>query len=121
MKLTIAAFALLQAVQASAQAYYLQPAPIPCKGSACVNPNGELPFQDMSVIRRGDGTYYRYSKGTNTGDGMNVATSLSLQGPWTEYFTVLGPTDQLKSPCGAADGHKTSWRWAPEVHYYNGL
>ena len=106
----------------TAQAYYPQPLPIPCQGSSCVNPpatdHSSLQFQDTSVIRRGDGTYFRYSKGNDTGLGLNVVTSPSLRGPWTYAYSILyGP---LKSACGAADGQASSWRWAPEAHFTNG-
>lgn len=108
--------------RASAQAYYNQPLPIPCEGSACVNPpateHSSLQFQDTSVIRRDDGTYFRFSKGNDTGLGLNVVTAPSLRGPWTYSHTILG--DALKLPCGAADGHASSWRWAPEAHFING-
>lgn len=114
-----AALAILPHV--SAQAYYNQPLPIPCEGSACVNPpateHSSLQFQDTSVIRRDDGTYFRFSKGNDTGLGLNVVTAPHLRGPWTYSHTILG--ERLKSSCGAADGHVTSWRWAPEVHYIN--
>lgn len=106
---------------AAAQAYYPQPLPMPCEGPSCVNPpatpDSSLQFQDTSVIRRDDGTYFRYSKGNNTGMGLNVVTSPSLRGPWAYAYTILDGS--LKSECGAADGHASSWRWAPEVHFIN--
>ena len=107
----------------SAQAYYDQPLPIPCTGPSCVNPvatsTSSLQFQDTSVIRSSDGTYFRYSKGNDTGLGLNVVTAPALGGPWTYAYSVLsGP---LKSSCGSADGQASSWRWAPEIHFVNNL
>ena len=93
---------------ASAQTF---PLPIQCTGPACFNPPGQLAYQDMTVIRRDDGTYFRYSKGNTTGAGLNVATAPSLRGPWEYAFDVLsGP---LKSPVGA--DYNNTWRWAPEI------
>ena len=90
-------------------------------GPSCVEPSGtatsSLQFQDTSVILA-DGTYYRFSKGNNTGLGLNVVTAPALSGPWNYAYTILGGV--LESSCGAADGHATSWRWAPEVHSING-
>lgn len=118
-----ASFALGLTLQASAQAYYPQPLPIKCEGPSCFDPpstdDSSLQFQDTSVIRRDDGKYFRYSKGNHTGLGLNVVTAPSLKGPWNYAYDVLG--GPLKSSCGAANGHNGSWRWAPEVHFINGL
>lgn len=106
----------------TAQTYYSQPLPIPCEGSSCVNPpekpHSSLEFQDTSVILREDGTYFRFSKGNDTGLGINVVTAPSLRGPWSYAYAILG--GPLKSACGARDGHSGAWRWAPEAHFING-
>ncbi|KAF7197832.1 putative arabinan endo-1,5-alpha-L-arabinosidase A [Pseudocercospora fuligena] len=105
------------------QACYPQPLPIPCHGPACISdyptPNSSLQYQDTRVIRHHESSfYYPISRGNHTGLGLNVVTAPTLSGPWTYAYQILkGP---LKSPCGAANNHSGTWRWAPEIHFVNG-
>ncbi|KAH8898806.1 putative extracellular endo-1,5-alpha-L-arabinase [Thozetella sp. PMI_491] len=65
---------------------------------------------DPSVIRRDDGTYFRYS----TRGGIEIVTSKNLAGPWTKAGSVMPSGSIIDMP-----GNKVLW--APDVSYMGGL
>ncbi|KAL2112937.1 hypothetical protein VUR80DRAFT_6059 [Thermomyces stellatus] len=71
--------------------------PGPCSG-VCVNTH------DPSIIRRDDGTYFRFS----TGGRIAVHTAPSIEGPWT-YVGAALPDGSIINKPGNQD------LWAPEV------
>ncbi|KAL9037854.1 MAG: hypothetical protein Q9180_003486 [Flavoplaca navasiana] len=71
--------------------------PLSCKG-ICTNAH------DPSLIRRDDGTYFRFS----TGGKIAVHTAPSVQGPWIYNGAAL-PNDSSINKAGSRD------LWAPDV------
>ncbi|KAL8846347.1 MAG: hypothetical protein Q9221_008558 [Calogaya cf. arnoldii] len=71
--------------------------PLPCSG-ICTNAH------DPSLIRRDDGTYFRFS----TGGKIAIHTAPSIQGPWTYKGAAL-PNGSKTSKAGNQD------LWAPDV------
>ena len=70
--------------------------PGPCSGSCNVH--------DPAVIRRSDGTYFRFS----TGNRIQIATAGSLAGPWTFEGSAL-PNGSIINLAGNKD------LWGPDV------
>uniref|UniRef100_H3G9G1 arabinan endo-1,5-alpha-L-arabinosidase n=1 Tax=Phytophthora ramorum TaxID=164328 RepID=H3G9G1_PHYRM len=70
-----------------------------CSGT-CVNTH------DPSIIRREDGTYFRFS----TGGGIAVHSAPDITGPWTFKGSVLPEGTSIKLWDGDMDV------WAPDVH-----
>ena len=62
------------------------PAPQSCSGACGVH--------DPSVIKRSDGTYFRFG----TGGGIKAATAKSLNGPWTAISDVLPGGSSINNP-----------------------
>ncbi|KXG54628.1 Glycoside hydrolase, family 43 [Penicillium griseofulvum] len=91
MNLKSLAFALFQAV-----AVYGYANPGACSG-ACI-------IHDPALIQSADGTYYRFS----TGGNIAVASSSSINGPWTSRGSVL-PSGSKIDNSGKNDP------WAPDV------
>ncbi|KAL8711940.1 MAG: hypothetical protein Q9220_003636 [cf. Caloplaca sp. 1 TL-2023] len=85
---------ILSVVSATADGYAR---PLPCSG-ICTNAH------DPSLVRREDGTYFRFS----TGGGVQVHTASSVQGPWTYNGTAL-PSGSIINNIGNKD------LWAPDV------
>uniref|UniRef100_M4B9K9 arabinan endo-1,5-alpha-L-arabinosidase n=1 Tax=Hyaloperonospora arabidopsidis (strain Emoy2) TaxID=559515 RepID=M4B9K9_HYAAE len=88
-------------------ATHVQPRPGACSG-VCVNTH------DPSIIRRDDGTYFRFS----TGGGIAVHTADDLVGPWEYKGSVLPKGTKLK----LTDHEMKPWKgamdvWAPDVHF----
>ncbi|KAI4180626.1 MAG: hypothetical protein L6R41_007117 [Letrouitia leprolyta] len=73
------------------------PNPLPCTG-ICTNAH------DPTLIRRNDGTYFRFS----TGGGIAVHAALHIQGPWTFNGNVLHNGSKINKT-GNQD------LWAPDV------
>ncbi|KAL8669706.1 MAG: hypothetical protein Q9224_007722, partial [Gallowayella concinna] len=73
------------------------PSPLPCKG-VCTNAH------DPSLVRRDDGTYFRFS----TGGKIAIHTAPSIQGPWT-YDGAALPNGSIINRPGNQD------LWAPDV------
>ena len=59
---------------------------------------------DPSVIRRSDGTYFRFS----TGGGIAIHTAPEISGPWTYKCDMLASGSKISSS-GSKD------LWAPDV------
>ncbi|KAE8349592.1 putative arabinan endo-1,5-alpha-L-arabinosidase A [Aspergillus coremiiformis] len=73
--------------------------------------SGACNIHDPALIRRDDGTYFRFS----TGNLISFATSSSIEGPWTPRGSVL-PADGSRIPnSGSKDP------WAPDVHKVGNL
>lgn len=92
------------------------PLPLPCTGEGCTYTTYSL--QDSNVIAHTNGTLFRYSKSTDPGTGLTLATAPSLSGPWTRQANVLVPTDpnvQLLDPLATNNASQVQ-QWAPEVH-----
>ncbi|KAE8951054.1 hypothetical protein PR002_g33092, partial [Phytophthora rubi] len=70
-----------------------------CSG-VCVNTH------DPSIIRRADGTYFRFS----TGGGIAVHSAPDITGPWEYKGAVLPDGTSIKLWDGKMDA------WAPDVH-----
>ncbi|KAJ8113578.1 hypothetical protein OPT61_g4328 [Boeremia exigua] len=94
MRSTVAISAILSVLPATANAYAN---PLTCSGT-CTNAH------DPSLIRRDDGTYFRFS----TGGKVAVHTAPSIQGPWTFKGAVL-PNGSKINKAGNQD------LWAPDV------
>ncbi|RLN89559.1 hypothetical protein BBJ28_00010253 [Nothophytophthora sp. Chile5] len=73
--------------------------PEACSGT-CVNTH------DPSIIRRADGTYFRFS----TGGGIAIHSAPDLVGPWTYLGAVLPDGTSISLWDGEMDV------WAPDVH-----
>jgi arabinan endo-1,5-alpha-L-arabinosidase len=94
--------------------------PIPCTGESC--DTFSLNYQDGNIIIRTESnisTYFRFSKGNKTGDGLSLATSPSLRGPW-RLNTYAGGilANSLIDPTGA--DRENTHLWAPEAHLIAG-
>ncbi|KAL8953362.1 MAG: hypothetical protein Q9222_000789 [Ikaeria aurantiellina] len=76
---------------------YAYPKPLSCSG-ICTNAH------DPSLIRRDDGTYFRFS----TGGGIQIHTAPSVQGPWAYNSSALHHGSKIDKP-GNQD------LWAPDV------
>ncbi|KZM23277.1 Arabinan endo-1,5-alpha-L-arabinosidase [Ascochyta rabiei] len=94
MKSALAVSAALSVLSATADAYTN---PLSCSGT-CTNAH------DPSLVRRDDGTYYRFS----TGGKVAVHTAPSIQGPWTYKGAAL-PNGSKINKAGNQD------LWAPDV------
>ena len=94
MKSTLAITTTLSILSATADAYTN---PLSCSGT-CTN------CHDPSLVRRDDGTYFRFS----TGGKVAVHTAPSIQGPWTYKGAALPNGSQINKP-GNQD------LWAPDV------
>lgn len=94
MKSTLVISTVLSVLSATADAYAN---PMPCSGT-CVNTH------DPSLVRRDDGTYFRFS----TGGNVAVHTAPSIQGPWTYRGAALPDGSKIKK-AGNQD------LWAPDV------
>jgi arabinan endo-1,5-alpha-L-arabinosidase len=94
MKSALAVSAILTALTATADAYAN---PLSCSGT-CTNAH------DPSLVRRDDGTYFRFS----TGGKVAVHTAPSIQGPWTYKGAAL-PNGSKINKAGNQD------LWAPDV------
>jgi len=73
------------------------PFPGPCSG-VCGNSH------DPALIRRSDGTYFRFS----TGNKINIASAPSIHGPWTARGSAIKGGSRIKKK-GNQD------LWAPDV------
>ncbi|KAI3400994.1 hypothetical protein diail_699 [Diaporthe ilicicola] len=92
----LTALLTLAAVPAAVQAAY--PDPIACTGSTCWS-------HDPSVIKRSDGTYFRFE----TGSKIGIFKGTSLTGPWT-YQGAAIPAGSSINLAGNDD------LWAPSVN-----
>ncbi|KAF2132117.1 glycoside hydrolase family 43 protein [Dothidotthia symphoricarpi CBS 119687] len=91
---TTAALSLLSLWSVAVDAYAN---PLACSGT-CTNAH------DPSLVRRDDGTYFRFS----TGGKVAIHTSPTLQGPWT-YKGAAIPAGSIINKTGKDD------LWAPDV------
>lgn len=94
MKASLAVSTTLSIISATADAYSN---PLSCSGT-CTNAH------DPSLVRRDDGTYFRFS----TGGKVAVHTAPTIQGPWTYKGAAL-PNGSKISKAGNQD------LWAPDV------
>lgn len=94
MKSALAVSTVLSFLSATANAYA---DPLSCSGT-CTNAH------DPSLVRRDDGTYFRFS----TGGKVAVHTAPSIQGPWTYKGAAL-PSGSKINKAGNTD------LWAPDV------
>ncbi|PGH23814.1 hypothetical protein AJ80_02062 [Polytolypa hystricis UAMH7299] len=72
--------------------------------------SGACNLHDPGLIRRDDGTYFRFS----TGNRISYASASSIQGPWTGRGSVISGASSINLP-GRDD------LWAPDVYKVNGL
>ncbi|KAL8995484.1 MAG: hypothetical protein Q9169_004778 [Polycauliona sp. 2 TL-2023] len=77
------------------------PPPLPCHGT-CTNTH------DPSLILRPDGTYFRFSTGSN----ISIHTAPTIHGPWTYNGPALPHGSRIQKP-GSRD------LWAPDVAFIN--
>lgn len=94
MKSSLAIYTIISILSATANAYAN---PLSCSGT-CTNAH------DPSLVRRDDGTYFRFS----TGGKVAVHTAPSITGPWTYRGAAL-PNGSKINKAGNQD------LWAPEA------
>lgn len=86
------AFSISLLLASVVQAQTLFPAPGACSGSCGIH--------DPAVVKRSDGTYFRFG----TGGGIKAATAKSISGPWTAIADVLPGGSKINNP-----GNKDIW------------
>lgn len=108
MKLFLSFLVALNAVNATPfrrQASSLSsfPDPVPCKGTDCSS------VHDPSVVRRSDGTFWRFS----TFENIHISKSSSMFGPWEHQGSVLDSGSIINIP-------GSNGIWAPDVYDVGG-
>jgi len=96
------ALPLLALWSATANAYVN---PIECTSGICNNAH------DPSLIRRDDGTYFRFSTGGSNAGAIPIHTAKAINGPWAAAGTVLPKGSKINRYNGA----KKFDLWAPDV------
>ena len=81
--------------------------PLSCSG-VCVNAH------DPALIRRDDGTYFRFS----TGGKIAIHSAPSIQGPWTYRGAAIPNGSRIDKP-GRDDlwVRKSSFKQKPDLHH----
>jgi arabinan endo-1,5-alpha-L-arabinosidase len=79
--------------------------PIECTSGVCNNAH------DPSLIRRDDGTYFRFSTGGSNAGAIPIFTAKAINGPWVAAGTVLPKGSTINRYNGA----KKFDLWAPDV------
>lgn len=79
--------------------------PIECTSGICNNAH------DPALIRRDDGTYFRFSTGGSNSGAIPIHTAKAINGPWTAAGTVLPKGSNINRYNGA----KKFDLWAPDV------